>query len=303
MEIKKSAPITEITVSTDRTPKPYNASPTPVEGVGTPTTGSNRPLEGSPLNPQAPAGTPAAPSQPDAALQQFKRKEMALRQQARQLQADKAKWEAEKAQVKPGMSQEEWKAKFLKDPGEVGLSYEEMATRYLNQPSTEDQRFAAQERRIAELEAEVKKASTKIDETQGNAYKSALKQVDNDVKKLLQGNDKYELINAQRAQDQVTAYIDLTYKEDEVLLSAEEAADHIEDYLVEQALALTKLKKIQSKSGVSTPSGEQPQKTEQSGQTPKSATLTHQMGQGATRPLSRRDRAIAVMMGQKLPGT
>lgn len=240
---------------------------------------------------QPPAQPEASAAPKDERLEQLERREKALRKQARELQAQKQAMEAEKAKLLDANS---WKQKFLEDPTAVGLSYEDIANRYLKQPTPEEQTIAALKREIEELRGGQSTIQQKLQESEVKAYESAKKQIASEVEQLVNSNPDFSLVKASNASDAVTALIEQVYRDEGVLMRVEEAVKEVEDYLLEQALSLAKLEKVQAKIRPEEPSKAAQQST---GQTPK--TLTHSMTQASsTQPSNRRERAIAAFMGQ-----
>jgi hypothetical protein len=261
---------------------------------------SQAPVQGIPAAPQGEAIKPPQPTEDKQTQErwaQFARKEKALRQQTLEFQKQQKAWQEQQSKF---LSAQDWKQKFLEDPATVGLTYEEMAQRYLNQPSAEDQKISQLKAEIAALKGKYEETDKKIENTQKQAYDQALKQISREVSLLVDGNDEFEAIKANNAQQSVTELIKLTYEEEGYLLSAEDAAKQVEDHLVEQALTLSKLKKIQEKLAPKEPETKQ-QTTTQRQVTPTVSTLTNSMVPSSTKGSSnaeRRARAIAAFEGR-----
>jgi hypothetical protein len=259
--------------------------------------------QGAPIAPPTPVEAPKEASiapVADPRIEQLARRERAIRQQHKAFQAEKAQFESERAKL---MDPQGWKQKFLQDPGSVGLTYEEIAGRYLNQPSPEDQKVAALERKIAELEGKQSEAVSKVETAQKAAYDQAIKQISREVNLLVDGNDAYETIKATSSQDAVTALIESTYKEDGILISTEEAARQVEEYLLEEALKYAQLNKVKAK--LAPPAKEEAAASSPEDKTnpqkPTITTLSRTATQPAAKPLSakeKRERAILAFQGK-----
>ncbi len=189
---------------------------------------------------EATKATPAADPQ-KARMEALARNEKRIRQQALQLQKDKEAFLKQRedvlaASIAPKaepVAPINWEERISTDP--IGTIKQAML-------------------KIEALEAENKTLLSKQDEslkqvteTQSRAYQQALKQVGRDVNILVHNNEAFEAIQATKSQSAVVELIEQTYKEDGILLTAEEAAKQVEDFLIDSTLPLTKLKKIQAK--------------------------------------------------------
>lgn len=242
---------------------------------------------------------------------QLARKEKALRVQA---QAIKAREEAFKAQEASLKSKEtEMQSQFIskdrltKDPmavlAESGISYEQLTQLALNAPSAEAQAYNAE---LSSLKAEIKalkdgqeNARKSFEDNQKNAYDQTLTQIKNQVSKLVaEEGDNYETVKATNSIQDVVDLIEKTYNADHVLLTVEEAAQAVEDHLVEEAVKIAKLKKIQSRlKPAESNAAPKVTETQQSKQSQVN-TLTNAVG-GSQR-LSARDRALLAFKGNKV---
>jgi hypothetical protein len=132
--------------------------------------------------PLTPAPTPAK----DERLEALERRERALQKQARELKAQKAQME----QGSQGrLSAEEWKQKFMQDPTAVGVQYEEIANRYLKQPTPEEALVADLKRQIEELKGGQTDLQKKLADDQTKAYEAAKRQIQSDVNALVSSNE------------------------------------------------------------------------------------------------------------------
>jgi len=242
---------------------------------------------------------------------QLARKEKALRAQAQELKAlemaVKAKEEAfkmlEQRQAQPAQSQEPLKDRLKKDPqgtlSELGLSYDELTDLMMNQPSQAER---AQLQKIQELETKIEQLSKgqenvikAQEERQTEAYNQAVKQLRREAEQLAKGDETFETIRETGSYDDVVELITRTFEEDGVLMSVEEAAQAVEDYLVEEAEKLMRIKKISAKFNKPAQQDNTGKpKAEPQSQTPK--TLTNAVA--STRKLSAKERAILAFKGE-----
>jgi hypothetical protein len=253
------------------------------------------PVEGT----QAPIqSTAATPQQPDPREQHLIKKERALTAQMRKFREERDAFEKEKAVRAEYAPKDQWKKAFLEDPTSVGLSYEEIQSRYLTQPTPEQQEMLALRREISALRAEQEKTVGTIQSAQSKAYNDALNQISREVDSLVDApNSPYELVKLEGANKQVTNYIKATYDEEGIVLSTEEATQAVEDYLLERAEKLLKAEKLKAK--LAPPQPQADTQTQSQSKTP--STLTNAMSQAST-PLTakqRRERAIAAFKGIK----
>lgn len=271
---------------------------------------------------QAPTEEPTTPEDPIAAKQyaQLARQEKALR--AKQLQQNQAfaKREAElkareealnakDSQYNQGyISKDDFAKNPLKYLTEAGHTYDALTQQMLDHGALDprvEAHISKLEAKIAQLEQSNEKAMQQRKEEADNSYKQAVAQIKRDVTKLVDTDETYETIKATGSYDDVVELIEKTYQEDGVLLTNDEAAQMVEDYLIEEAMKITKIGKIKSKLNLGTKTETesnkqqtQKPKTEQQQDAPKMKTLTNAVT--ASRPLSARERAIAKFKGEKV---
>lgn len=260
----------------------------------------------------------AAPAPTEAEIQANKRftmlakqekalraKELALKQREAALEA-----QANKFKEQPAFDESKYIAKdrFKQDPlsimAETGLSYEELTNMILNQPNRDprvDAEFNSMKQQIEELKRQNEEARKAAEDQQTQAYQTAVKQIESDVKALIKQDPSYEAIRTAGAYKDVVELIEQTYQKDGVLLSNEEACQLVEEYLVEEYTKLTNIDKIkkrlvaasakpeQATSAKTNSESNQPQQTSMK-------TLTNSIG--STRKLSSRERAILAFNGE-----
>jgi hypothetical protein len=199
------------------------------------------------------------------------------------------------------------KDKLLRDPirmlNELGITYDKLSEQALASQSPEAQ-YMQQMR--AELDEELRKvreeqANTRksYEQQQAEAYQQAVNQIRNEATQLVNADPSFETIKETGSVNDVVELIERTFKEEGTLLTVQQAAEAIEDFLIEEALKITKIKKIQSRlNPAPTPVAKSPApsapKSEPEAQSMK--TLTNSVTN--TRPLSPRERAILAMTGK-----
>jgi hypothetical protein len=180
----------------------------------------------------------------------------------------------------------------------LGLSYDDLTTAALNAPKPQDVRVAQLEEKLKQYEAKASQEAEKVarrinEEQQTMQYQQALGQIRNEAKSLIENDPQFEMVKTTDSVADVVELIEKTFQREGVLLSVEDAAQAVEDYLTDEALRFAKVSKIQQKLATALapkqPAAPAPKPTEKS-------TLTNSMG--AQRQLSARERAILAAEGK-----
>lgn len=201
--------------------------------------------------------------------------------------------------------------RFKSDPigvmAETGLTYDELAQQLISQQQPLDPRTERQMQRLNAANKALEDKLAKFEESQvknqQDAYTSALNVIKNDVRSLVKGNvDQFEMISRTNSIDDVVELIETTYKEEGLLMSNEEAAQAIEDYLTEEAYKLSEAKKIRARMALNASKSSQAATAQkpavpQPKQQQPMKTLTNAVSTpGQT--LSARERAILLVEGK-----
>jgi hypothetical protein len=201
--------------------------------------------------------------------------------------------------------------------GEMGLTPDEF-TQYLLNSSPQDTLIRKLQSEVQELRETQNKTLSKFDEQQKKAYDQAVSQIRNDTKLLIDSDQSYELIKETDSVEAVVQLIEETFKEEGKLMSVEQAAVEVENYLLEKSSKLAQLKKVQDKLKPQVPEApEVPQKlntqqqkltvnkrdpeTEKPRPQVSLTTLTNAATATPTKPLSERERiqrAILAFQGK-----
>lgn len=266
----------------------------PVETITIPTGGAP---EAVPKETEAPAKV-AEDFSSDPRMMELARKEKLIRAEAKRVTQEKqelaeltAKARAPQQSAPQGLTPEQWKQKFLEEgPEALGLTYQEVADKYLAQPSEEVQQVKALKQEIERLREEMGQSKQSIEQAKQQAYQNAIVQLTNEAKSLVsQRPEDFETISAMGAYDKVVELIKATYEEEQVLMSVQDAAKEVEDYLLDQALKYASLKKVRAKTAQESPAPQTaPEQT-------KTRTLTHEHTRSSG-AMSARERAIAAFM-------
>jgi hypothetical protein len=238
---------------------------------------------------------------------QLARKEKQIRDAANAVKAREAAMQAREDAIKA--KEAEMQAQYVpkdriaKDPLKVlqeqGYTSDQITQMLLNAPDPAQQ---AQQAVIEELRAEIRalkdgqeSAKKTFEETQTQQYTQAVNQIRNEIKQLVSTDESFETIRATRSQEDVVELITKTFEKEGVLLTVEEAAQAVEEYLEEEAVRLASLKKIQAKmrpKAATAPTSQQKPAEKQT--QPK--TLTSNMG--TARSLTAKERAILAFKGE-----
>lgn len=195
------------------------------------------------------------------------------------------------------------RSKLKRDPlqalAEAGVTYEELTQQILNQ-GNRDPRMDSQ---VEELRNEIKALRAANEETKQSMsakqtadYNAAVKQIGVDVKNLVKMDPYFETIKQTNSVSDVVDLITATYEKDGILLSVEEAAKEVEDYLVDEAMKLTRIGKIKQRLAASTTAKVSQEQTPAPKKQTQMKTLTN--AASTTRQLSAKERAILAFRGE-----
>lgn len=259
-----------------------------------------------------PAETPKDPEQLRRYSQLAKQERM-LRAKAQQQEASlRAREEALKAReaelsAKPQFDPKDYisRARLQQDAlgtleAEGLADYDTITQRAVNRHPVDPQLKAAIEHlqtKIAQLEQANETNQKSYTQQQQQAYQSAVKQITRDAKDLVMNDPEYETIKATGSVRDVVDLITKQHAKDGTVLSVEDAAKEVEEYLIEEALKLTRVDKIKRRMSQANASpASSNQKTQAQAQTQGIKTLTNAVS--STRPMTTRERAIAAAEGR-----
>lgn len=234
-------------------------------------------------------GEKSAPEATEALSPQYvalARRERQLRKLQQDIKAEQDSW---KSQQQGYISRDALKADPYKILNEAGISYEQ-----LTQLPTATQIDPIQAK-IDALEAKIAGFDKNQADRAASDYQQAIKVIEGDVKLLVSADPAFETIKATSSEPEVVKLIEKVFEAEGTILSVEEAAQLVEDKLLERTLSqvkqLSQLKKIQSR--LNPPAA--PDQKQLSGSKP-GKTLTNAMG--VTRQLTSRERAILAFNNQ-----
>lgn len=255
----------------------------------------------------APESTSAEPKATEEPLSSqyaiLARKEKQYRQQVQQLKAReaaiKAQEDALRAPTSVAFDESKYvsRDKLASDPfsvlSELGLSYDQLTDMALNAPKPENLAITNEIKALREelktLKGETENTKKSFEEQQTQSYQQALNQIRNEAKSLVEHDPNFETVKETGSVGDVVDLIEQTFKKDGVLLTVEEAAQQVEDYLIEEAMKIIKIKKIQQRMQPKAEAAPVAQETAQPKQQ-QLKTLTNSVG--SSRQLSARERAL-----------
>jgi hypothetical protein len=253
--------------------------------------------------------SPAEAKRPEKALSPqyaaLARKEKAIRNQVQELRSREAAFQAREAAVAAKEAEAakalELASRLEKDPlgvlAEKGYTYDKLTQAALSLPSEQDHMVNSLKAEIDALRQEMGKTKQSYEEQQTAQYKQAVNQIRQDTVQLVKGNPDFEAISATGSVNDVVELIESTFKKDGILLSVEEAAREVEEYLSEEAFKLTRLQKIQKRLAPKPSPAPAPQQaTPKTQSQPQMKTLTNSVG--SSRPLTAKERAILAFKGE-----
>lgn len=186
-------------------------------------------------------------------------REKAQSSQAGQLQQQLDQLRRENTQMK-GFVQ-----RFYREPvqvlNEAGVHGDVITHGLLNGGSRDAVSLRAVQAQIAQLSEQNKALETKLTEGQQVQYDQAKIQIRNDAETLIaQDAVNFEAIAAEgdEALDAIVELIEQTFEKEDRIISVKKAAEEVENFLIEEAIKMQGLKKVQAKLGQVTPGG-QPQ--------------------------------------------
>lgn len=255
--------------------------------------------------------TAEAPSDPqvNAQFASLSRKEQAIRRTQQALQAEKAALQQEKANY---ISKTDITANPLKVLADAGITYDRLVELQVAQSNTDPNQALLLDR-IAQLEKQLNATTETVTKTFAERdtlqEQQVLGQIRKDAQLLVDSDPAYETIKATNSVEKVASLIHRVFKEEGEILSVEEAAQAVEEKLLEREYTyfqkMSQLQKIKARLApqpTAAPQGsEQAEATTQQQQPQRSAsqTLTGPGTQQA-RPMTARDRAIARIKGELL---
>jgi hypothetical protein len=266
------------------------------------------------IAPQEEVQEPAKPEVDEGVKRQFAqlaRQEKALRAKAQQqdkaFKEREAQLAAREAAIKPqDLSDYARLSDLRRDPlallEKAGVTYDQLTEQLLN-PAPKNPQYEA---KIDDMQAKIDalmerlEAGTKSQaESQQQQYQAAVNQITLDAKALVKANPiEFEAIAKTNSVRDVVELIEQTYAKDGIVLSVEEAAQEVENYLVEESFStVSRIDKIKKRLAQNTASSAKTDVKQQAPQQkPQMKTLTN--ASSSSRQLSAKERAILAFKGE-----
>ncbi len=242
---------------------------------------------------------------------QIARQERALRAKAQQqdktFKEREAALQAREAALAPQdlsnyVSKDQIRQDALSVLEENGVSWDALTDQVVNRQPTDprvNSHISRLEAKILELEKANVTSRQSQEQQQQASYQAAVKQIRTDATNLVNSDPEFETVKAKGAVKDVVELIERTYAKDGVVLSVEEAAKEVEEYLVNEAVKDYNINKIKQRIAASNASKTTSETKTQSPQQTQMKTLTN--ATSSTRPLTSRERAIMAAEGRLKP--
>lgn len=231
-----------------------------------------------------------------------------LQQQKAAIEAQKTALDARSKEYESGyISKDRFKADPISTLEEMGLSYEEITQQMISR-QPKDPRVEATisrlEAKIAQLESKTAEVETNAKQAQTDSYQAALRQIETDVKKLVTSDpEAYEAIAKTNSIKDVVELIEQTYQKDGILMTSAEAAEEVENYLIEESLSqvsrIDKIQKRLAQQAASTAAAAQVKQEDTKAKPEETTMKTLTNTVSSTRKLSARERALLAFKGEK----
>ena len=240
-------------------------------------------------NPDAEETKPISPQ-----IAAIAKKQRALAEKEREIEAR----ERALAQDPNTKTDQELRSRLKSNPlsvlQEEGVTYDQLTEAILSQ---QNEQSPAVQKLQAELEAlrQGLENQNKLQAERDEAAKAqVLSQMERDAAKMIANNDEFEMVRETNSLKDVIRLIDQTFTKTGEVLDVDEALKLVEDQLLEDSLKVAKYKKVQSRL---VPTETQQQTKQNTNPVRTMRTLTSR--DGASRPSSARERAIAAFYGRK----
>lgn len=258
---------------------------------------------------------PQAESKPDPELerrfQKIAQQERALRAKIQQQNIKLKQREAELQKREEALKQtvqapdlsnyvakDRIKADALTVLEEAGVSFDEFTNQALNRQPTDPRVLNTINKlndKIDRLEQEAQANKAAQLDQQKQSYQAAIKQIKADATALVNSDPEFETVKVMGAISDVVELIEKEFEATGNVLSVEEAAKEVENYLVDEGMKITQIEKIRKRMAAANASQPKPEKKPLPTQQPQK-TLTN--ATSSSRPLTARERSILAFEGK-----
>lgn len=249
----------------------------------------------------------AEPQQMDPKFAALAKKEMWVREQQKQLAAEKSKMESDWKS-----KEQEYQSKYVPKDAlrsadtaipyllDNGLNYDQITEYFLknaDQANPINQTIRQLQNKIASLESAQEQSKKSAQETQASNYAQAVKQIEIEIKDLVNTTDEFPVLKASGKIRPAVKLIEEYFKDTGDVLSAREAAAVVEEWELEAAIKVAQVEKVQAKLAPKQEAVPVPQKQEKKNNEVRVSTITNAMT-SSTKPMSARERAILAFQGK-----
>jgi len=193
-----------------------------------------------------------------------------------------------------------YKAKLKESPLRMllneGVTYDQLTEELLSEGSTPTAAVSKLEMKLKELEERLENQTKTLKDGEEATEKQVFDQMGRDLDRLIAEGDDYQMVREAGYAPKVLELIKKTWQTKREVLDVAEAARLVEDKLLEQSLRFAKIPKVQSKL---TPAQIQSQQAAAQGASTQKIMRTLTNKDGASVPMSARERAIAAFYGRK----
>lgn len=206
-----------------------------------------------------------------------------------------------KARETEYISKARLKSQTLDVLAEEGLSYDELTQQIIQQQSLDPATrayMAKLEAKLARLEEANTAGQKSVVEQQQQQYQAAVQQITKDVRNLVNTDPAFETTKTTDSVRDVVELIERNFKKTGEVMSVEDAAEQVENYLIDEVLKLTRIEKIKKRmnSASTTEASSQMQTPKSQKQQQPMKTLTNAVS--STRQLSAKERALLAFKGE-----
>ena len=189
---------------------------------------------------------PAAAVDPRDAI--YAKKEQQFRKMQQQFNVERDALKAKMAEYETGyVPRSRIKESTWDVLNESGVDYNKLTEEMLNQPNMNDPATRAMMNKLKALEDKQSAVERQQQESTQKQYSEALNAIKNEAQSLIDSDVAYETVKAEGMADAVVELIEQTWKDTNVLMDTNVAAQQVEDYLIEQGTKFANYKKVQAK--------------------------------------------------------
>lgn len=183
--------------------------------------------------------------------QAFRKQEQAFKAKEQEFKANQTAFEAKQAEYAGyAKLKESLTAKDYSILDELGVSYEEWTNYLLSKgegATPENQALAELRNELKSVKDKQAESETKQKEAVDKQYEATVNQYRKEIQSLIASDPSFETVKELKAEEHVLQHILDTFNEDGEVLTVSDAAQEVEEKLLEDALAMARLKKVQDK--------------------------------------------------------